>query len=375
MAAFLPQLSLKPMAELSEMSDNFSWSMNAGRWVGVPVRIHLFLFLFIVFLFGFEWNIDGGANLATGTAMATAIVLLGSILIHELAHAFALSNLGGHVNNFVLVPWGGTSDFALPPGANSRAVIHFAGIFSNGMIVALCAGLLIQSGHGTFTELVNPFRPHRFDVVAWEVSFFKIVTWVNFQLMFINLLPCYPLDGSRIVRAMIDTTELDLPRVRIETAIKLIGNMVAFGFIGVAWICRDLQIDGPIQPIWLPMLLIGITLLFTAKYSLHVETNRANDDWQDFDEMDYGSIYSETSFFDFRDDSESSSAYSQWLTEKQEARREVDLRIEAEEEKLADGILDKLHKDGIKSLSEEEKLILHRVSERIRRRREEGVNR
>jgi len=217
-------------------------------------------------------------------------------------------------------------------------------------------------------------RPHRFDLANWEVSFFKIVTWVNFQLMIVNLLPCYPLDGAKMVRAMIDTAEIDLPRVRVETAIKLIGHMVAFAFIGSAWICGDLDIEAPIQPIWLPMLLIGITLLFTAKYSLHVETNRAGGDWDELEDMDYGSIYSETAFFDL-DDEVDGTEYSQWLQEKQEARREIDTRIEMEEEKLADKILDKLHKDGISSISDEEQLILQRVSERIRRRREEGVNR
>lgn len=355
------------------MSENFSWSVNAGRWFGVPVRIHLILLLFIVLLFGLEWNLDGNANLAAGTAMATVIVLLGSIVVHELAHAFAISNLGGHVNNFVLVPWGGNSDFALPPGANSRAVIHSAGVFANCIILLMCAGLLIQTDQGTWLELVNPFGPHRFDLENWAVSFFKIATWVNFQLVIFNLLPCYPLDGARVVRAMIDTAELGLPRVRIETAIKLIGHMVAFAFIGSAWICRDLEIAGPIQPIWLPMLLIGITLIFTAKYSLFVETKRADNDWDDIENMDYGSIYSESAFFDFREDSESNQ-YSQWLTEKQEARRELDSRVENEEEVMADVILDKLHHDGISSLSEDEKLILQRVSERIRRRRGEGVN-
>jgi len=173
---------------------------------------------------------------------------------------------------------------------------------------------------------------------------------------------------------MIDTAEIDLPRVRVETAIKLIGHMVAFAFIGSAWICRGLEIEGPIQPIWLPMLLIGITLLFTAKYSLHVETNRADGDWDEIEDMDYDSIYSETAFFDLRDETDEAE-YSQWLQEKQEARREIDTRVETDEEELADKILDKLHKDGISSISDEEQLILQRVSERIRRRREAGVNR
>ena len=355
------------------MSEDFSWSVNAGRWFGVPVRIHLLLLLFIALLFGLEWSVDVSANLAVGTAMVTVVILLGSILIHELAHAFAISNLGGHVNNFVLVPWGGISDFALPPGANSRAVIHCAGIFANCMILLMSAGLLIQTEQAGLMELVNPFRPHRFNLESSAVSFFKIASWVNFQLIIFNLLPCYPLDGAKIVRAMIDTLELGLPRVRIETAIKLIGHMVAFAFIGSAWICTGIEVPGPIQPIWLPMLLIGITLIFTARYSLYVETKHAGTDWDDIENMDYGSIYSESALFDFREDSEINQ-YSQWLTEKQESRRELDLRIENEEEVMADVILDKLHQEGISSLSEDEKMILQRVSERIRRRREEGVN-
>ena len=352
------------------MSENFSWSVSAGRWFGVPVHIHLFLMLFVVLLFGVEWNLDG--DVASGTAMATVIVLLFSIVAHELAHTFAISNLGGHVNNFVLVPWGGNSDFALPPGANSRAVIHSAGIFANCMILLMCAGLLVQTEQATLMELINPFRPHRFNMENWAVSLFKITSWVNFQLIIFNMLPCYPLDGAKIARAMIDSLELGLPKVRVETAIKLIGHMVAFAFIGSAWICRDLEIVGPIQPIWLPMLLVGITLFFTAKYSLAVETSTVND-WDDIENMDYGSLFNETSFYDFREDSESSH-YSQWLTEKQEARRELDLQIEIEEEDMADEILDKLHQDGISSLSENEKQILQRVSERIRRRRAEGIN-
>ena len=70
---------------------------------------------------------------------------------------------------------------------------------------------------------------------------------------------------------------------------------------------------------------------------------------------------------------EDNSAYSQWLSEKQEARREDEFKKEQEEDKRADQILEKLHNGGIASLHDEEKLILDRVSARIRRRRQQGV--
>ncbi|MEM9411453.1 MAG: DUF6576 domain-containing protein, partial [Planctomycetota bacterium] len=58
----------------------------------------------------------------------------------------------------------------------------------------------------------------------------------------------------------------------------------------------------------------------------------------------------------------------------QEERERNELEKERQEAKVADEILTKLHKDGIESLSDEEKAILNRVSARIRRRREEGVD-
>ena len=177
-----------------------------------------------------------------------------------------------------------------------------------------------------------------------------------------------------MIRSMIGVFNLNIPKYRVETAIKLIGHMSAFAFIGMAWICKDYSAGGPIEPTWLPLLLFGITLLFTARYSLQVETRPSEQDWDDMEDIDYGSIYSESAFFDFSEDPDNTS-YSQWLTEKQEARRELEAIREEEEDRLADSILEKLHNGGggLSSLSEEDKTILRRVSERIRRRRQQGV--
>ncbi len=355
------------------MTENFSWSANFGRWMGIPVRIHLFLFLFVVLLFGAEWN-SGGSNLNffAGTAMVTFFVLIGSILIHEMAHVFAIANLGGHVNNLLLMPWGGNSDFVLPQTPVSRTIVHLAGPFINGAIFLFCMALLVQSEHSTLAQLINPFEPHWFNTDAWQVSLIKITSWVNFQLMIFNLIPCFPFDGAQAVRSIIDSINVDLPRYRIETAIKLIGNLSAFSIIGLAWLCREYD-SGPIQPTWMILLIFGIVLIFAARHSLHVETQVVNTDWDEMEDMEYESLYNETSFFDFSNEDNDNTAYSQWLNEKQEARREDELRKEKEEDRRADEILQKLHGDGIKSLTEEEKSILDRVSERIRRQRQQGV--
>lgn len=357
-----------------KMVENFSWSTNAGRWFGIPVRLHLFLLLFVIVIFGAEWNHGkSNDNLLFGTAMVTTLVLLGSIILHELAHAFALTSLGGHVNNFILMPWGGNSDFVLPPGGQSRAVIYLAGPFANGVLFLFATALLVQSEHASLAKLVNPLVPHHFAAAEWQQSLISIVSWVNFQLMLVNLLPCFPFDGASIVRSSISVFNVEMPKYRVESGIKLIGNAVAFGLIGMAWFVRDFHIpNNVLDPPWLVFLLLGVSLLFAARYSLHIETAATETEWDEMEEMDYDSIYNESSFFEFTGETDNI-AYSQWLQEKQEARRETELRREEEEDRQADEILKKVQVDGLSSLTEEEKSLLDRVSSRIRRRRQQGV--
>ena len=354
------------------MVDNSSWSTTVGRWMGIPIRVHVLLFLFVAIVFGAEWNAgSANINLFTGTAMFTVLVLLASIILHEWAHVFAASNLGGHVNSLLLLPWGGNSDLVLPPSGYARAVVYLAGPFANGVVFLFGTALLVQSEHSTLVQLINPFEPHWLNVSRWQVSATEIVTWVNFQLMLINLIPCYPFDGAGVVRSLIAMMNVDLPKFRVESAIKLIGHAVAFALIGFAWLVRNYE-AGPMHPTWLVLLLFGITLLFSARYSFDLETSKQDEEWNDPEGMDYDSMYTDASFFDFSEDSENY-AYSRWLQEKQEQRRENEMRREEEEDRRADEILKKLHGDSLSSLTEEERRILHRVSARIRRRRQQGV--
>jgi Zn-dependent protease len=360
------------------MMDNFSWSTHAGRWNGIPVRIHIFLFLFVAAMFGADWNPGtSNSNFFVGTAMVTTLVLLISIVIHELAHVFAISNLGGHVNNLVFMPWGGNSDFVYPKGGQARAVVHLAGPFANGMIFLFGMALLVQSEHSTLGHLINPLQPHWFNATDWRVSLIEIISWVNFQLMLVNLLPCFPFDGAAFIRSMVSSLNVDLPRYRVETGIKLIGTATAFAFMGMAWFMRNYEsppgTSSLFDPAWLPLLACGIALFFSARYSLNVETTTSPDSsWDEMREVEYDSIYSESSYFDFTDETENI-AYSQWLVEKQESRRESEIRREEDEDRRADEILKKLHTDGLKSLTDEERSVLDRVSSRIRQRRKEGV--
>lgn len=354
------------------MAEGQVWSISAGRWFGVPVRIHVSLLLFIAMIFGVEWHFrDLVQPVFVGTGVVTALVLICSVLVHEFAHLFAIANLGGHCNGMLLTPWGGNSDNTVPEDGHSRAIIHMAGPFVSGVIFLFGAAVLVRHANVSLESMINPLRPHGFRFSDWERTSLEIITWVNFQILVVNLLPCFPFDAAGAMRGLIEALKLDVPRHRIESAVMAIGHGLAFTMLGMAWLLRGYD-GGEIQPAWFVLLVGGITLIFTARYSFARETAYDESDWDELEGAEYDSMYEDGDFFHF-DETDDSGSYSQWLLEKQHARESSEQELEADEERLADEVLGKLHESGITGLTDDEKRILDRFSERLRRRRQSGV--
>ncbi len=353
-----------------QMSDHMSWSASVGRWMGIPVRVHCLFFLFIAAIFAVQTNYTSPNTI--GTAVATSLCLVVCVLLHEFAHIFALTNLGGNVNNIVFTPWGGNSDYSLPETARGKTIVHLAGPFFSGCLFALGASLLVQTDQAKLHELIVPFRPLAFEFKAYEVSIVKIATWINFQLMVLNLIPCFPFDGSGAMRALIGKISDGASAVRRESTLLVIGQATGLTLIGCGWFLSGYD-EGPVRPIWFLFATGGIAMLFSARFDYFRQLTLMDEQWDDDEDPNYDAIYGDASFFDFPDDEQDN--YSQWLVEKQEERERMEREHEDREAKVADEILKKLHKDGIESLSDEEKSILNRVSARIRsRRRQQGVD-
>ena len=367
------------------MNENHSWSASVGRWMGVKVCVHVLLFLFVAAIFCVQYqHLHVITRDMMGTALVTSMVILCSVIFHEIAHVYALTSLGGIPRRIVLTPWGGNSKFHLPQEPVAKLIIAAAGPFANMAVFLICSVLLLQGGQSDMLSLMNPFQPHVFMFSDGAASLIKIIAWVNFQLFIVNLIPCFPFDGAQLVRSTLELLQLDDSKLRSESAIMVIGNACAFGVIGFAWLLYG-QKTGPIEPVWFVVLAAGISMYFAARYSLDQETaelleeqNLMGQDW-DFDPY----LPQESSFFglspegDFQDlaraaiEESDSVTQSQWMLENQRARAARELEQEAYEAHQADTILEKLHNGGgIGSLSEDEREVLNRVSRRLRRQRE-----
>jgi Zn-dependent protease len=172
-----------------------SWRL--GRIFGFPVEINLsFVLLLALAFFAF-----GGFSgvLVVGIAFA-------SVLLHELGHALVARRLGVHVSGIELSFFGGAAKMVQMP----RSADHEIAIAAAGPAVSLMLGG-IGLGLG----------------MALQVPLFAMIGWINVVLAAFNLIPALPMDGGRILRALL-TRKMDF--IRATDVSVQVSRVVAVGF-------------------------------------------------------------------------------------------------------------------------------------------------
>jgi len=356
------------------MPDQNIWSTGLGRWLGVNVRVHALLVIGIALILALEAN---GSRVSSSLFQVSAFVIVGmaiiSLLIHEFAHVFAVQSLGGRVNEVVLMPWGGGTDVASAASPSSRVVIYAAGPFANGVLFLMFGFLLTQTNHASWIEVMHPMRPIEFDPGNVQVSALKFLTWINFQLAIVNLIPCFPFDGAHLFRGIVGTLYPGAKVNWIDSFVCMLGTFFGLAATALAFSAWE-NAWGPLPVNWFVLLIGGISLVYASQSALFRNIN-SSDSWPESDEElpIETSVEASYNHFDFSDETENA-VYSQWLKEKQEERMQQLIMEEEEEDRQADQILGKLHDCGFVSLTTDEKELLDRVSARLRRRRrQQGV--
>src|SRR5438094_5182296 len=187
-----------------------SWSIPILRIAGIQLRIH------ITFLLLIGW-------LALGSAGAVVFVLLLflCVVLHEFGHALAAKGYGINTPDITLLPIGGVARLErIPEEPKQELVIAAAGPAVTA-IIALSLFVVIASRGGT--DL--PASMLSGDLI---VSLFKINVW----LLLFNLIPAFPMDGGRVLRALLATR---LSYARATQVAATVGQAFAFffGIIGL----------------------------------------------------------------------------------------------------------------------------------------------
>ena len=199
-------------------------SITLGRLFGVDIGLHyswfiiaLLITLSLVGHFG-ATDPNWSRAIVWASAVITAVLFFVSIVLHELSHALVARARGVSVRSITLFALGGVATMETPaPDAKTEFWIAVAGPIASVVIGLGCYALAVSLGWSPQAD-VSPSTA----VLGW-------LGYINISLAVFNLIPGFPLDGGRILRAILWGRSGDADRATMTAA--RVGQAVAFGFI------------------------------------------------------------------------------------------------------------------------------------------------
>ncbi|HII01188.1 TPA: CBS domain-containing protein [Methanosarcinaceae archaeon] len=175
-------------------------SLKIGSVMGIPIKLHItFLLILPVFAYVFAINpqpfgFSGVEPPLTRYALSTltAILLFVSILLHELAHSYLAMRYGVNIDSITLFLFGGVSSMEeMPRVPSQEAKMAFAG-----PLTSLVIGFVCLFVYGTFISPNSALAANPVFLTIWILGAMNVVLGV------FNLLPAFPMDGGRVLRAL-----------------------------------------------------------------------------------------------------------------------------------------------------------------------------
>lgn len=218
------------------------WSWNVARVKGTDVKIH-FTFLLLLAWIGLSGLASGGLPGAV-ISVIFVVLIFGCVLLHEFGHVLAARSFGVRTPDITLYPIGGVARLErMPEKPYQELIVAMAGPAVNVVIAAL---LLLIVGAGVTLGGVETMADP-------GAALLTRLAAVNIWLVIFNLIPAFPMDGGRVLRALLG---MRMSFLRATRYASKVGRFIAvvFGVIGFF-----------VKPI---LLFIAIFVYFGAKQEL-----------------------------------------------------------------------------------------------------------
>lgn len=214
-----------------------AWSLTVGYVYGTAVRIHVTFLLFLAWIWVAYYQ-RGGAGAAWDGVAFVALLFL-CVLLHEFGHIFAARRYGVKTPEVTLWPFGGIARLErIPEKPSEELVVALAGPAVN---VVIAAVLLIFLGGNVGVEHIESIENP-------QVSLLAKLAAANIFLVVFNLIPAFPMDGGRVLRALL---AMRMSHAQATQTAASIGQGLAIG-LGVLGIFGN------------PMLIIIAVFVFLA---------------------------------------------------------------------------------------------------------------
>ncbi len=216
-----------------------SWSLEMGSIAGIPIRVHTSFLLLLSWL---VLMTDSPSPIVEGLFV---VAVFGCVLLHELGHALVAKAHGIQTKHITLYPFGGIAAITSQPPPKAELLIALAGPLVN---LAIASLMYVWIEVPPLTSLKDT-----------PPNFAARLLFTNFGLAIFNLLPALPMDGGRVLRAI-----LGLLEVRRATFVSARVSQAICVLLGIAGLFFD-------QPM---LFVIAFIIFFGAMQEhLRAETN------------------------------------------------------------------------------------------------------
>jgi Zn-dependent protease len=340
-------------------NDPMSWSFPIFRVARISVRLHVFFLVFVLAMVARAAATGGAFGLAP-TLLGLA-ALFGVILLHEFGHCVACRAVGGRADEVLLWPLGGLASCEPPARPNAHLWTALGGPLVNVAIMALLTPLIgLRTGHWFGVAVPNPFDlgamfqrvdpgvgtgggvfggvlPEPFG--GWLEMLVLLTNAIAWLLLVFNLLPMFPLDGGRIVQAILWRRRGYARSMRAACRSGLVGAVI----LCIVALASD-------STMLLAIALFGGIVCYTTVRQVDHER----------DMLGFEADPSELAAFEEELTAEREPEVRAARPAPRDAKRAVDA------DAAIDAILDKIARSGIGSLTASEREVLARETERKR---------
>ena len=198
------------------------WSWKLGAIAGIGIYVHATFLLLLAWVALIHYQ-QGRSLAAAASGLVFILTLFSIVVLHELGHALTARRFGIGTRDITLLPIGGVARLErMPEEPGQELLVALAGPAVN---VALAAGL--------FVILVSVGgSPELPPMTVLGGSWLARLMWVNVVLAVFNLLPAFPMDGGRVLRALL---AMKMDYVQATQIAANVGQAMAllFGFLGL----------------------------------------------------------------------------------------------------------------------------------------------
>lgn len=199
-----------------------SWSLKLGRFFGIDVYIHWTFWILIVWIF--LMHLQNGDGVRQGVwAIVFIFSLFACVVLHEFGHALTAKRFSIVTRNITLYPIGGIASLEkMPDKPRQELLVALAGPAVNIVIAGLLYAYLFAAGTLPDAAAVEAVK----DIT--ELPFLFTLMSANVLLAVFNLIPAFPMDGGRALRAVLSAA-MDRPRATRIAA--TVGQVMAIFFV------------------------------------------------------------------------------------------------------------------------------------------------